>query len=154
MPRICARRVKEVDWGQRSGGEGGVEDWRGSAEQGFSGGEREKKGKYLRGSHAITWRAAGALNSRRSNGERGEKRGWWGLVGRTCDPPPLSGAPTVGRGGSPFRPAGGAFRQEAVSCTLWPRCTAPGLSGVKYARGIAGREQRELNSGNYNQVRA
>lgn len=51
-------------------------------------------------------------------------------------------------------PAARRLQQEAVSCSLWPCCTVPRLSGVKCACDIAGREQRELNSGNYNQVRA
>lgn len=51
-------------------------------------------------------------------------------------------------------PAARGLQQEAVSCSLWPCCTVPRLSGVKCACDIARREQRELNSGNYNQVRA
>lgn len=51
-------------------------------------------------------------------------------------------------------PAAHRLQQEAVSCSLWPCCTVPRLSGVKCACDIARREQRELNSGNYNQVRA
>lgn len=51
-------------------------------------------------------------------------------------------------------PVAHRLQQEAVSCSLWPCCTVPRLSGVKCACDIARREQRELNSGNYNQVRA
>lgn len=51
-------------------------------------------------------------------------------------------------------PAAHRLQQEAVSCSRRPCCTVPRLSGVKCACDIARREQRELNSGNYNQVRA